>query len=72
LVIGSIGSNRTCLKNIQQIKNIEIGRYGQYQKIISANSASFQEKKPFWRCSGKILQPMKSTKKIQRENVIHL
>jgi hypothetical protein len=33
------------LKNIQLIKNIAIGRYGQYQKIISANSAlSFQRK----------------------------
>jgi hypothetical protein len=37
-----------------------------------ANSAlSFQRKETVWRCSG-ILQPMKSTKKIQRENVIHL
>jgi hypothetical protein len=50
-------------KNITTDKNIEIGRHGQYQKIISANSLFFsRKKKPFWRYSGKILQPMKSIK----------
>jgi ABC-type molybdenum transport system ATPase subunit/photorepair protein PhrA len=65
LVIGSIGSGKShLLKNITtDKKNIAIGRYGQYQKIISANSTlSFQRKETvlamLW-----ISPPMKSTKK---------
>jgi hypothetical protein len=73
LVIGSIGSGKShLLKNITTDKKYRFGRYGQYQKIISANSTFlFKEKKPFWRCSGRI-SPPRNQQKNQRENVIHL
>jgi hypothetical protein len=41
------------LRNTQHKKNIAIGRYGQYQKIISANSTfPFKEKETVLRLEG--------------------
>jgi adenylate kinase family enzyme len=73
LVIGSIGSGKShLLKNITTDKKIlRLDDTDNIKKIISANSTLPFQRKAVWRCSG-ISPPMKSTKKIQRENVIHL
>jgi ABC-type cobalamin/Fe3+-siderophores transport system ATPase subunit len=65
LVIGSIGSGKShLLKNITTDKKIlRLDDTDNIKKSLAQILLYlFKEKKPFWRCSGRISPPMKSTK----------